>query len=63
LSCLIGLSLITLIMMGSTKRLENEQGKRYGDQPEYQAYIRSVPVLFPLIPIYSLKKASSKGSN
>jgi hypothetical protein len=35
-------------MMGSTKRLENTQDKRYGDQRKYQEYIRSVAVLFPL---------------
>ena len=53
---LIGLACIILIMMGSTKRLEVTQGKRYGSQPEYQSYIRSVPVLFPFVPVYSLSK-------
>jgi hypothetical protein len=38
--------------------LENTQDERYGVQPEYQAYIRTVPVLFPFIPVYSLKKGS-----
>jgi steroid 5-alpha reductase family enzyme len=52
---LIGIVCIVLIMMGSTKRLENNQDERYGDQPEYQSYIRTVPVLFPFIPVYSLK--------
>lgn len=52
---LIGLTCIVLIMMGSTKRLETSQDERYGSLPEYQAYIRSVPVLFPFIPVYSLK--------
>ena len=51
----IGLVCITLIMMGSTKRLENAQTKRYGSQKRYQEYIRSVPVLFPFVPVYSLK--------
>jgi len=52
----IGIVCIILIMMGSTKRLENTQDERYGDHPEYQDYIRRVPVLFPFVPVYSLKK-------
>jgi steroid 5-alpha reductase family enzyme len=52
----VGLVCIVLIMMGSTKRLENAQDKRYGNQTEYQKYILTVPVLFPFIPVYSLKK-------
>ena len=52
----IGIVCIVLIMMGSTKRLENTQDERYGDQPEYQDYIRTVPVLFPFVAVYSLKK-------
>lgn len=51
----IGVACITLIMMGSTKRLEHAQTKRYGGQKRYQEYIRSVPVLFPFVPVYSLK--------
>lgn len=51
----IGVTCITLIMMGSTKRLENAQTERYGGQKRYQEYIRSVPVLFPFVPVYSLK--------
>jgi steroid 5-alpha reductase family enzyme len=52
---LIGLICIVLIMMGSTKRLEKAQTERYGDLTEYQAYVKSVPVLFPFIPVYSLQ--------
>ncbi len=52
----VGLVCIVLIMMGSTKRLEQAQDKRYGAQPAYQAYTRTVPVLFPFLPIYSLKR-------
>jgi steroid 5-alpha reductase family enzyme len=47
---------IILIMMGSTKRLEKKQKERYGDDPKFQEYIKSVPVLFPWLPIYSLEK-------
>jgi steroid 5-alpha reductase family enzyme len=52
---LVGVVCIVLIMMGSTKRLESSQDARYGDQDEYQKYIRTVPVLFPFAPLYSLK--------
>jgi len=52
---LAGLVCITLIMMGSTKRLEQSQDERYGAMPEYQRYVSSVPVLFPFVPVYTLK--------
>jgi steroid 5-alpha reductase family enzyme len=51
-----GLVGIVLIMIGSTRRLERGQDERYADQPKYQEYIRAVPVLFPFVPVYSLKK-------
>jgi len=51
----VGLVCIVLIMMGSTKRLEQAQDDRYGAQPAYQKYTRTVPVLFPFLPLYSLK--------
>lgn len=53
---LVGALCIVLIMLGSTKRLELSQDERYGDDPEYQGYVRSVPVLLPFVPVYSLKK-------
>lgn len=52
----LGLLCIILIMMGSTKRLETKQSARYGKDPAFQTYCRKVPVLFPFIPLYSLKK-------
>ena len=52
---LAGLICIVLIMMGSTKRLEESQDSRYGKLPEYQQYTKTVPVLFPFVPVYSLK--------
>lgn len=53
---LIGVVCIVLIMLGSTKRLEESQNDRYGEHPEYQKYIHNVPVLFPWIPVYSFKR-------
>lgn len=51
----LGLVCIVLIMMGSTKRLEHKQDARYGERADYQQYTRAVPVLFPFVPVYSLK--------
>lgn len=56
LAAAMGLLCIVLIMMGSTKRLEAKQDQRYGGQEDYQRYVRTVPVLFPFVPVYSLKK-------
>jgi steroid 5-alpha reductase family enzyme len=55
IASLVGLICIVLIMMGSTKRLERAQDERYGAQSAYQEYARTVPVLFPFVPLYSLK--------
>ena len=55
LSSLSGLVIIILIMIGSAKRLEHTQNERYGDLPEYRAYVKHVPVLFPGLPLYSLQ--------
>lgn len=52
---LIGTVSIMLIMVGSARRLEIKQGERYGNDPAYQRYVATVPVLFPLLPIYSVR--------
>ncbi len=52
----VGTAMLILIMLGATRRLEWSQGRRYGSQPAYQTYIRTVPILFPLVPIYSVEK-------
>ena len=51
----VGLLCIVLVMMGSTKRLEASQAQRYGASAEFKEYVRTVPVLFPWLPVYSLK--------
>ncbi len=51
----VGLVAIILIMIGSTKRLEVKQMQRYGTDPAFQKYIKTVPVLWPWLPVYSLK--------
>lgn len=51
----VGLVCILLIMMGSTKRLEAGQMERYGQHEDFVRYTRTVPVLFPFVPVYTLK--------
>jgi steroid 5-alpha reductase family enzyme len=53
---LIGLAAIVLIMLGSARRLEGRQETRYGTDPEFRQYVKSVPILFPFVPLYSLKR-------
>jgi steroid 5-alpha reductase family enzyme len=55
ISAIIAYVCIVLIMMGSTKRLESKQDLRYGELESYKEFRTSVPVLFPFIPVYSLK--------
>jgi steroid 5-alpha reductase family enzyme len=54
LSC-AGFITIQLIMLGSTRRLELKQAEHYGTEAAYQEYVGTVPVLFPWVPLYSLK--------
>jgi len=53
---LIGMVCIVYIMFGSTKRLEKTQISRYGSVPEYQKYSKTVPILIPWLPLYTLQK-------
>lgn len=47
---------IVYIMFGGARRLEIRQNKNYGHDPEYQAYVKSVPIILPLVPLYSVEK-------
>jgi len=55
LAASLGLICIVLIMIGSTKRLERKQTERYGEDAGFRKYCQTVPVLFPWVPVYSLK--------
>ena len=35
---------------------EIKQAERYQGDPAYQEYVRRVPILFPLLPLYSLRR-------
>jgi steroid 5-alpha reductase family enzyme len=51
----LGLVCIAGIMIGSSRRLEMKQTNRYGADPAYMAYARMTPILFPFLPLYSLR--------
>ena len=53
---LLGFVLIIWVMFSGARRLELRQDKNYGADPEYQKYVRTVPILIPFVPLYSLKK-------
>ena len=53
---LLGFVLITWVMFSGARRLELRQDKNYGADPEYQKYVRTVPILIPFVPLYSVKK-------
>lgn len=47
---------ILYVMFSGARRLEIRQDKNYGNDPEYQKYVSTTPILIPLIPLYSVKK-------
>lgn len=47
---------IVYIMFGGARRLELRQNKNYGNDPEYQQYVKTTPILLPLVPLYSVAK-------
>jgi steroid 5-alpha reductase family enzyme len=55
-AALFGFILIVYIMFSGARRLEIRQDKNYGNDPEYQKYVTTVPILLPFIPLYSVKK-------
>jgi steroid 5-alpha reductase family enzyme len=53
---LIGYVGIIFVMFSGARRLEIRQNKNYGKDPEYQNYVKTVPILLPFIPLYSVEK-------
>ena len=53
---ILGFILIVYVMLSGAKRLEIRQNKNYGHDPEYQKYVKTVPILVPFIPLYSVEK-------
>lgn len=53
---LVGYIGIVFVMFSGARRLEIRQNKNYGKDPEYQKYVKTVPILLPFIPLYSVEK-------
>lgn len=53
---LLGYAGIVFVMFSGARRLEVRQNKNYGSDPEYQNYVRTVPILLPFVPLYSVEK-------
>ena len=56
IAALLGYLGIIYVMFGGARRLEIRQNKSYGDDPEYQRYVKTTPIMIPLIPLYSVEK-------
>lgn len=56
MAALIGYVAIVYIMFGGARRLELRQNRNYGDDPEYQKYVKRTPILLPFVPLYSVAK-------
>lgn len=53
---IIGYVGIVFVMFSGARRLEVRQNRNYGDDPEYQKYVKTVPIMIPFIPLYSVEK-------
>ena len=53
---IVGYLGIIYVMFSGARRLELRQNKTYGSDPTYQEYSRTVPILLPFVPLYSVVK-------
>jgi steroid 5-alpha reductase family enzyme len=53
---LMGYFGIIFVMFSGARRLELRQNRTYGEDPEYRNYVKTVPILLPFIPLYSVAK-------
>ena len=53
---IFGYLCLIYIMFSGARRLEMRQDKNYGQDEAYQHYCRTVPILIPFLPLYSVKK-------
>ena len=56
LPALIGYAGILFVMFCGARRLEIRRNKNYGGDPAYQQYVKTVPILLPFVPLYSVEK-------
>ena len=55
-AALVGYLGIIYVMFGGARRLEMRQNRTYGDDLEYQEYVKKTPIMIPFIPFYSVEK-------
>jgi len=55
-AAILGWACIVYVMFSGARRLEIRQDASYGDDPEYQRYVSTTPIILPLVPLYSVKK-------
>ena len=53
---ILGYMGIVYVMFSGARRLELRQNLVYGNNRDYQAYIKKTPILLPFVPIYSLAR-------
>lgn len=53
---LIGYCGIVFVMFSGARRLELRQNRNYGADPDYRVYVKTVPILLPFVPLYSVEK-------
>lgn len=53
---MLGFIGIVYVMFSGARRLEIRQDKCYGENEDYQRYIKNTPIMLPFVPIYSVKK-------
>lgn len=56
LMAVISLISICIIMFNGAQRLEKRQSARYGDDPEFNHYCNTTPIIIPFVPLYHLIK-------
>ncbi len=52
---IVGWLCLIYVMLSGAKRLDKRQNKNYGEDPEFQAYVKKTPILMRLIPVKSFK--------
>jgi len=53
---LLGYVGIVFVMFSGARRLEVRQNKNYGNDEAYREYVKTVPILLPFVPLYSVEK-------
>lgn len=56
IAAILGYVLIIYTMFSGARRLEVRQNRVYKDDPEYQKYHDTTPIMVPFVPLYSVEK-------